>query len=31
MIHDPQWKESFLHLVRENARTLELEKQWRVP
>jgi predicted Ser/Thr protein kinase/tetratricopeptide (TPR) repeat protein len=30
MIHDPLWKESFLQLVRENARTLELAKQWRV-
>jgi eukaryotic-like serine/threonine-protein kinase len=30
MIHDLQWKESFLKLVRENARTLELAKQWRV-
>ena len=28
MIHDPQWKESFLHLVPENARTLELAKEW---
>ena len=30
MIHDPQWKESFLHLVRENERTLELARQWRI-
>jgi hypothetical protein len=30
MIHDPRWKESFLERVRENARTLELAKQWRV-
>ncbi len=30
MIHDPVWKESFLERVRENARTLELAKQWRV-
>lgn len=30
MIHDPTWKESFLERVRENARTLELAKQWRV-
>ena len=30
MIHDSQWKESFLHLVRENARTLELARQWRI-
>jgi hypothetical protein len=30
MIHDPAWKDSFLTRVRENARTLELERQWRV-
>jgi serine/threonine protein kinase/tetratricopeptide (TPR) repeat protein len=30
MIHDPAWKESFLERVRENARTLELARQWRV-
>lgn len=30
MIHDPMWKDSFLERVRENARTLELAKQWRV-
>jgi hypothetical protein len=30
MIHDPSWKESFLERVRENARTLELARQWRV-
>ena len=30
MIHDPAWKESFLSLVRENARTLELAKEWRI-
>jgi serine/threonine protein kinase/tetratricopeptide (TPR) repeat protein len=29
MIHDPAWKESFLERVRENARTLELARQWR--
>jgi len=31
MIHDDEWKDSFLQLVRENARTLELAKQWRIP
>jgi eukaryotic-like serine/threonine-protein kinase len=30
MIHDPAWKSSFLESVRENARTLELARQWRV-
>ncbi len=30
MIQDPAWKQSFLERVRENARTLELAKQWRV-
>ncbi|MDB5219775.1 MAG: Adenylate cyclase, partial [Myxococcaceae bacterium] len=30
MIHDAAWKESFLERVRENARTLELARQWRV-
>ena len=30
MIHDPAWKDSFLERVRENARTLELARQWRV-
>jgi len=30
MIHDPTWKDSFLERVRENARTLELARQWRV-
>jgi tetratricopeptide (TPR) repeat protein len=30
MIHDPAWKDSFLTRVRENARTIELAKQWRV-
>ncbi|MDB4934680.1 MAG: Adenylate cyclase [Labilithrix sp.] len=30
MIHDPSWKDSFLERVRENARTLELARQWRV-
>ena len=30
MIHDPAWKESFLERVGENARTLELARQWRV-
>ena len=30
MIHDPAWKESFLQLVSENARILELAREWRV-
>ena len=30
MIHDPAWKESFLERVPENARTIELARQWRV-
>ncbi len=30
MIQDPAWKQSFLERVRENARTLELARQWRV-
>jgi len=30
MIRDAGWKESFLERVRENARTLELARQWRV-
>jgi len=30
MIRDPLWKDSFLERVRENARTLELARQWRV-
>ena len=30
MIHDPIWKDSFLERVRENARTLELARQWRL-
>jgi serine/threonine protein kinase/tetratricopeptide (TPR) repeat protein len=29
-IHDPAWKESFLERISENARTLELARQWRV-
>jgi hypothetical protein len=30
MIHDPGWKESFLERVLENARTLELAREWRI-
>ena len=30
MIHDPAWKKSFLERVRENARTVELARQWRL-
>ncbi|MBS2015084.1 MAG: protein kinase [Deltaproteobacteria bacterium] len=30
MIRDPLWKDSFLERVRENARTLELARQWRI-
>jgi serine/threonine protein kinase/tetratricopeptide (TPR) repeat protein len=30
MIQDPLWKDFFLEKVRENARTLELARQWRV-
>jgi tetratricopeptide (TPR) repeat protein len=30
MIRDPLWKDSFLEKVKENARTLELARQWRV-
>jgi tetratricopeptide (TPR) repeat protein len=30
MIRDPLWKDSFLEKVRENSRTLELARQWRV-
>jgi hypothetical protein len=29
MIQDPAWKESFLERVRENARTIELAREWR--
>lgn len=29
MIQDPAWKQSFLERVRENARTLELAREWR--
>jgi eukaryotic-like serine/threonine-protein kinase len=29
MIQDPAWKQSFLERVKENARTLELAKEWR--
>lgn len=30
MIQDPAWKQSFLERVRENARTLELAREWRI-
>jgi tetratricopeptide (TPR) repeat protein/predicted Ser/Thr protein kinase len=30
MIQDPQWKDSFVERVRENVRTLELARAWRV-
>ena len=30
MIQDPHWKDTFVDRVRENARTLDLARQWRV-
>jgi hypothetical protein len=30
MIQDAQWKDSFVQRVRENVRTLELARAWRV-
>ena len=30
MIQDAQWKDTFIEKVRENARTLELARTWRV-